>query len=98
MEDVHERPALRALTIGEIFDRAVTLYVRNFVVFTLIVLTLLVPIGVLQYFYSDKAANSFAQLMRQIQHPRFSADLQYFADLGARRDGFTGAVPRAVRE
>ncbi len=69
MEDVHERPALRALTIGEIFDRAVTLYVRNFAVFTLIVLTLLVPIGVLQYIYSDKAANSFAQLMRQIQHP-----------------------------
>lgn len=70
MEDVHEeRPTLRALTIGEIFDRAVTMYVRNFVVFTLIVLTLLVPISVLQYTYTDKATNSFAQLLRQISHP-----------------------------
>jgi hypothetical protein len=74
MEDVHEeRPALRALTIGEIFDRAVTMYVRNFAVFTLIVLTLLVPIGVLQYVYTDKAGDSFARLMRQITHPGVAA-------------------------
>jgi len=70
MEDVHEeRPSLRALTIGEIFDRAVTMYVHNFVVFTLIVLTLLVPIGVLQYAYTDKAGDSLTQLTRQILHP-----------------------------
>ncbi len=70
MEDVHgERPVLRALGIGEIFDRAVTMYVRNFVAFTLIVLTLLVPVGVLQYLYTDRAGQSFAQLLRQIQHP-----------------------------
>jgi hypothetical protein len=70
MEDVHEeRPVLRALTIGEIFDRAVTMYVRNFATFTLIVLTLLVPIGLLQYAYTDRAGESFAQLLRQMQHP-----------------------------
>jgi hypothetical protein len=67
MED--ERPALRALSIGEIFDRAVTIYVRNFAVFTLIVLTLLVPVGILQYFYTDKSADDLAALLRQIQHP-----------------------------
>ena len=69
MEDVHERPVLRALAIGEIFDRAVTMYVRNFVVFTLIVATLLVPIGILQFIYTDRAGDSFTQLIRQIQHP-----------------------------
>ena len=70
MEDVQaERPALRALTIGEIFDRAVTLYVRNFAVFTLIILTLLVPIGVLQYLYTARAGQDLAQLLRQIEHP-----------------------------
>jgi hypothetical protein len=70
MDDVHaERPALRSLAIGEIFDRAVTMYVRNFVVFTLTVLTLLVPVGVLQYLYSDRAGDALAQLLRQIQHP-----------------------------
>jgi hypothetical protein len=67
MED--ERPALRALSIGEIFDRAVTMYVRNFAVFTLIVLTLLVPIGVLQYFYTDKAGDTLAEAIRAIEHP-----------------------------
>ncbi|MGB6987049.1 MAG: hypothetical protein WBD74_13845 [Candidatus Aquilonibacter sp.] len=73
MEDVHdERPVLRALAIGEIFDRAVTMYVRNFVPFTLIVLTLLVPVGVLQYLYTDRAGESFAQLLRQMQHPGLS--------------------------
>jgi hypothetical protein len=78
MEDVHEeRPVLRALGIGEIFDRAVTMYVRNFVVFTLIVLTLLVPLGVLQYLYTEKAGDSFAQILRQIQHP--ASTLQYDA-------------------
>jgi hypothetical protein len=64
-----ERPALRALSIGEIFDRAVTMYVRNFAVFTLIVLTLLVPIGVLQYFYTGNAGDSFAQIIRGMEHP-----------------------------
>lgn len=67
MED--ERPALRALSIGEIFDRAVTMYVRNFAVFTLIILTLLVPFGVLQYFYTDRAGDSLVQLIREMQHP-----------------------------
>lgn len=70
MEDVHaERPALRSLSIGEIFDRAVTMYVRNFVVFTLTVLTLLVPVGIVQYLYSDRAGDTLARVLRQIQHP-----------------------------
>lgn len=48
---------LRPLGIGEIFDRAVTIYVRNFTAFTLIVLTLLVPIAIVQYFViPDQAA------------------------------------------
>lgn len=40
---------LRPLTIGEIFDRAITLYARNFVVLTVMVLTVVLPLGVLQY-------------------------------------------------
>ncbi|HEX8805325.1 MAG TPA: hypothetical protein VF741_00195 [Candidatus Aquilonibacter sp.] len=67
MED--ERPALRALSIGEIFDRAVTMYVRNFAVFTLIVLTLLVPFGILEFFYTDNAGDSLAVLIRAMEHP-----------------------------
>ena len=41
---------LRPLGIGEIFDRAVTVYVRHFVTFTLIVMTLVVPLGVVRYY------------------------------------------------
>jgi hypothetical protein len=69
MDELQARPALRALSIGEIFDRAVTIYVRHFVVFTLIVLTLLVPLGILEYFVTDSSANSLTQLIQQIGHP-----------------------------
>jgi hypothetical protein len=56
---------LRPLTIGEIFDRAVTIYVRNFVVFTLIVLTLLAPLAVVQYFALGSTSQSLAQIAQQ---------------------------------
>lgn len=69
MDELQGRPALRALTIGEIFDRAVTMYVRHFVVFTLIVLTLLVPLGILDYFMTNQSTSQLSQLLAQIQHP-----------------------------
>jgi hypothetical protein len=40
---------LRPLSIGEIFDRAVTLYVRNFVLFSLMMLTFIIPSAIGQY-------------------------------------------------
>jgi hypothetical protein len=60
---------LRPLGIGEIFDRAVTLYVRHFVAFTLMVLTLLAPLGVVQYIAMPSQADSLSQTIGQIQHP-----------------------------
>jgi hypothetical protein len=60
---------LRPLGIGEIFDRAVTLYVRNFVTFTLMVLTLLAPIGVVQYFVIPDQAASLSETIGQISNP-----------------------------
>jgi hypothetical protein len=69
MDELQGRPALRALAIGEIFDRAVTMYVRHFAVFTLIVLTLLVPIGILDYFVTDRSTSQLSQLLAQISHP-----------------------------
>lgn len=61
--------ALRPLGIGEIFDRAVTLYVRNFVSFTLMVLTLLAPLAVVQYIALPDRGGSLAQAIGQIEHP-----------------------------
>ena len=69
MDELQGRPALRALAIGEIFDRAVTMYVRHFAVFTLIVLTLLVPVGILDYFVTDNSTSELSQLLSQIAHP-----------------------------
>lgn len=60
---------LRALSIGEIFDRAVTIYVRNFVVFTLMVLTLAAPYNLVQYFAIPDNGANFAQVIDAIQHP-----------------------------
>lgn len=60
---------LRPLTLGEVFDRAVTLYVRNFVPFTLIVLAVIVPMAVLQYFAGLHASSTLTQLLAQMQKP-----------------------------
>lgn len=60
---------LRPLTLGEVFDRAVTLYVRNFVPFTLIALAVIVPMAVLQYFAGLHASATFTQLLAQMQKP-----------------------------
>ncbi|MEO9171311.1 MAG: hypothetical protein ABI282_03025 [Candidatus Baltobacteraceae bacterium] len=67
--DVTPDYPLRALGIGEIFDRAVTIYVRNFVVFTLMVLTLLAPYNLVQYFAIPNSGASLAQTMDTIAHP-----------------------------
>ncbi len=69
MQSSSEYP-LRPLTIGEIFDRAVTIYVRNFVPFTLIVLTLLAPLAILQYFALPSSASSLAQIAKQASDPK----------------------------
>jgi hypothetical protein len=61
---------LRPLGFGEIFDRAVTLYIRNFIPFAAIVMVLVLPLAVLQYFL-DRAAQ-----------PQFDAILKVFTDPG----------------
>lgn len=72
---------LRPLTLGEVFDRAVTLYVRNFVPFTLIALVVIVPLAVLQYFAGLHASATFTQLLAQMQKPGSTpASMQTGAD------------------
>lgn len=60
---------LRPLGIGEIFDRAVTIYVRNFVIFTLMVMTVLVPLSVAQYVLQPDQTAQITQMIDVIQHP-----------------------------
>jgi|HubBroStandDraft_4_1064222.scaffolds.fasta_scaffold80569_2 hypothetical protein len=60
---------LRPLGFGEIFDRAVTLYIRNFVPFAAIVMVLILPSAVLQYLIDRASQPEFAALIRIVQHP-----------------------------
>lgn len=61
--------ALRPLSIGEIFDRAITLYARNFVLFTILVLVAVLPFGVFE-FYADKSnVQTYTQILQAAQHP-----------------------------
>jgi len=62
-------PFLRPLSIGEIFDRAVTLYVRYFGVFSAIVLVVVLPLAVLQYFAALQNSRTFVEVIDQLQHP-----------------------------
>lgn len=64
---------LRPLGIGEIFDRAVTLYVRNFPLFAIISAFVIVPISIVNYFAIGQQSGTYAQILDQIQHPTRSA-------------------------
>ncbi|HTX59116.1 MAG TPA: hypothetical protein VMH02_05510 [Verrucomicrobiae bacterium] len=64
---------LRPLGFGEIFDRAITLYVRNFVPFAGIVCVLVVPLAVLQYFLDVSSLPQWDQSIKILEHPTTSA-------------------------
>ncbi|HET9095412.1 MAG TPA: hypothetical protein VFN37_02020 [Candidatus Baltobacteraceae bacterium] len=64
-----EPAQLRPLSLGELFDRAVTLYVRNAALFTLIALVVVLPLAVMNYFVSMQDSATFAQILAQVQHP-----------------------------
>jgi hypothetical protein len=60
---------LRPLGFGEIFDRAITLYVRNFWPFFAIVLVLIVPLAIVQYVLDSSQSAQFYEVLRVLQHP-----------------------------
>lgn len=83
MNPAGEPSLLRPLSLGEIFDRAVTLYVRNFVLFTLIALVVVVPMAIVQYFGGLHESATFAQILAQVQHPgKLPPAAQTTADTG----------------
>ena len=59
---------LRPLSIGEIFDRTVTLYVRHFGLFTLIIVVVVLPLTVASYF-STYGSGAYQQVLQQASHP-----------------------------
>jgi hypothetical protein len=79
---------MRPLGIGEIFDRTITLYVRHFGLFTLIMLVVVLPVTIAQYFAT--AGNSlYQQILQQAGSPKpapspqlLSSIFQFYAVLG----------------
>lgn len=63
MADQNAGALLRPLGFGEIFDRAVTLYVRNFVPFSLILLALMVPNALAQYAFQAEQLNRLGGIL-----------------------------------
>ncbi len=60
---------LRPLGIGEIIDRALSLYVRNFVTFTSTVLIVIfVPLAFSQYFLLDAQSGEFQSIFNVLRH------------------------------
>ncbi|MEO6912784.1 MAG: hypothetical protein ABI182_02020 [Candidatus Baltobacteraceae bacterium] len=62
---------LRPLGLGEIFDRAITVYVRNFLAFSAILLVVLIPLSLAQYLSvaQQHQSGSLTQIVAQIEHP-----------------------------
>jgi hypothetical protein len=59
---------LRPLGFGEIFDRAITLYIRNFIPFAGIVAVVVVPLAVLQYLIDVASIPQFDQTIKILTH------------------------------
>ncbi len=72
---------LRALSIGEIFDRAVTIYVRYFAVFTAMIFSLLAPFSVLQYLIAPSQGD-LAQVFTQAGKTTTQTQMLSGAQLG----------------
>jgi hypothetical protein len=64
---------LRPLGFGEIFDRAVTLYIRNFVPFAAIVMVLVLPLAILQYYLDRAAQPQFDAILKILTSPGHTA-------------------------
>jgi hypothetical protein len=60
---------LRPLGFGEIFDRAMMLYVRNVISFAAIVIVLIVPLAILQYILDLVARPQLDAMIRVLEHP-----------------------------
>ena len=60
---------LRPLGFGEIFDRAVTLYIRNLVPFATIVVVFVLPISILQYLLDLGSQPEFSAIVQILRHP-----------------------------
>jgi hypothetical protein len=60
---------LRPLGFGEIFDRAVTLYVRNLVSFVTIVAVFVLPIAILQYLLDLGSQPEYYAFLQILRHP-----------------------------
>lgn len=60
----------RPLSFGEIFDRAVTLYVRNFAPFSIILLLVIVPVTIAEYFGDRSSGQSLSEILAQLSRAR----------------------------
>jgi hypothetical protein len=60
---------LRPLGFGGIFDRAVTLYIKNFVAFVAIVMVMIVPLAVSQYVIDLASQPQFDAMVWIFEHP-----------------------------
>lgn len=59
---------LRPLGFGEIFDRAITLYIRNFLPFAAIVGVMIVPLAILEYIYDVANQPQMDAIFRVFTH------------------------------
>ena len=60
---------LRPLGLGGIFDRAVTLYIKNFVAFVAIVMVMIVPLAISQYVIDLASQPEFDAFVWIFEHP-----------------------------
>lgn len=74
--DVDSALNLRPLTVGEVFDRSVNLYFKNFLLLTSLLAIVILPLLLLQYLGTkDWVGAYFALIVNAMQHPSSSPPL-----------------------
>jgi len=76
---VDESVRLRPLSIGEIFDRSITIYVRNISAFLIAASAVAVPYAVFQYFASSNNASMVQQILAGAQGKTAAAAVPTFS-------------------
>lgn len=82
---------LRPLSIGELFDRAFAIYVRNGLTFTALLFVVIVPIAIVQYFMTRDILDAYMGIIdAAIKHSTASPDLSKLAAAGNSMSSWTG--------
>ena len=84
-------PQFRPLSIGELFDRAFTIYIRNVLTFAALLFVVVVPIAVIQYFMTHDLLDAYMSVIQSaMKHSTTPPDISKLNEDALAAEPWTG--------